>query len=150
MFESASQIPKSIDQNFLDKSARRCVREFGVMIATIIVLYATYKWFFASQTGNFTYLATIAGAVALISYVMPQLLFPIWRVWMLLALLLNRIVTPLILGLMWFCMLVPIAGLLKIIGKRTLDTTFRQAGTTTYWRERDKKEDNVELFKRQF
>lgn len=70
-------------------------------------------------------------------FVHPVSLQPVYRGWMLLGLLLHRVISPFVLGLMYFGVFTPISIMLRLFGKRLIDTEFdentvsyRQSATT--------------------
>lgn len=79
------------------------------------------------------FLASLFLAIALIY---PQLLKPLNRVWFLFGLLLHKIVSPLIMGLLFFLTVTPIALLMRLAGKDPLRLK-RDPKVTSYWIVRD-------------
>ena len=66
----------------------------------------------------------------------PQWLRPLNRVWFRFGLILHRIVSPIILGLMFFVAVTPFALIMRMLGKRPLPLTFDPAAAS-YWIQRD-------------
>ena len=70
----------------------------------------------------------------------PDLLDPLNKAWMTLGLLLGKIITPLILGVIFFGIFSPIAIFFKIIGRDELRLEFKLR--KTYWKSLHDKELN--------
>jgi hypothetical protein len=66
------------------------------------------------------------------------------------ALLLSKVMTPLILAVMWAIAVVPTAVALRVAGIRIIDMRFRDESAPTYFKTRDPKSNDFELLKRQF
>jgi hypothetical protein len=150
MFNSLSQIPSSLDGIFLKKPARRCVSEFGLLISGLLILIAIYKLYNYSQVRSSISLFVIGGIVILLSRYLPISLFHLWRIWMMLALCLSKLMMPVILLLMWLCAVVPTSLILKLIGKKIIDTSFRDESVESYFKQRDPKLNDFKLLKWQF
>ena len=72
----------------------------------------------------------------LVTLVAPGLLTPFNRAWMRLAELMHRIVSPLVLGLMFFGLLAPVGWVMRMAGRDVLRRRFDSAART-YWVDRD-------------
>jgi hypothetical protein len=150
MFENMSQIPSSLDGEFLKKPVRKCVFEFGLVIGGFLCLVALYR---ILRYGEFDFgvaCVAAAGLFVVLSKFMPLAIFQIWRLWMLLALAMSRVMTPLILVLMWVVVVIPTGLILNLFGKKLLDVSFRDEKSKTYFKTREAKENNFDLLKRQF
>lgn len=76
-----------------------------------------------------------AAVFLLAALLLPRLLGPLNVIWTRLGLLLGRVTNPIILGIMFYFVLTPIAALLRIMGKISVPKTFDRAAAT-YWIER--------------
>jgi predicted membrane protein len=150
MLENFSQIPKDFDAVFLKKKVKDCVYEFGVVLAIVGALVGLYLLLFTDS-----FLKPLVWiAVGLYCYYLgrkkPQLLFPAWRGWMMFGLVLNKVMSPVVLFVLWIVVVTPTAIFLKLIGKKILDYSFRDEKLTTYYIDRLPKENDFNLLKRQF
>jgi len=150
MFESLSQIPTTLDGDFLKKPVRRCVAEFGYIVFGFLTLIAIYRLYYYSQLYVATYLLGAGAIVLVLSKFIPISIFYLWRLWMMIALLLSKVMTPLILGIMWAVAVVPTAVLLRVAGIMIIDMRFRDESVPTYFKTRDPKLNDFDLLKRQF
>ena len=66
-------------------------------------------------------LLLVWGAVA------PATLRPVYRLWMRIGLQMNRIMTPLVLGVVFFLMVTPVAVAMRIAGRARIPRRFDQA-----------------------
>ena len=150
MFESMSQIPSTLDGIFLKKPVRRCVVEFGYLVFGFLTLIASYRLYYYSQLFVALYLLAFGVLIVFLAKYQPIWIFYLWRAWMIVALLLSKVMTPLILGLMWVFAVVPTACALRLAGKMIVDMRFRDEAAVTYFKTRDPKSNDFELLKRQF
>jgi hypothetical protein len=93
--------------------------------------------------------AALAVAFLAVSSVAAHLLAPLNRAWTRLGLLLGRIVTPIVLGLMFFMSIVPIGLILRARGKDLLRLKFDRTAKS-YWIERTPPGPPPETMRRQF
>jgi hypothetical protein len=80
---------------------------------------------------------------------MPRLLMPVWYYWMKFALALGAFMTLVIITLAWIIMFIPIGILFKLIGKRTVNISFKSS-SDSYWEQREDKYNDFKLLERQF
>lgn len=150
MFESLSQIPTTLDGDFLKKPVRRCVAEFGYIIFGFLTLVAIYRLYYYSQLYAASYLLVSGAIVLVLAKFIPISIFYLWRLWMMVALLLSKVMTPLILGIMWTVAVIPTALALRVAGIMIVDMRFRDESAPTYFKTRDPKLNDFDLLKRQF
>ncbi|MBZ5725104.1 MAG: hypothetical protein LAP87_08920 [Acidobacteriia bacterium] len=109
-------------------------RAFGAVFTALFALLALWplvhsrpiRWWALPVSGGF-FLATA---------IRPSVLHPLNRAWTRLATLLNRIVTPLVTGLLFYGVFTPMAVLFRLRGKDPLRLRFDPAAET-YWLERN-------------
>ncbi len=150
---SVTQGNASRDQGLNDlwfgKPVRKHIWEFACVLglvallisASVLIKQRNVAWPFA--------LTTLTFALLCVARYKPLWLKPVWRAFVDLGFWLGLIMTPLMLGLVWFLLFIPIALLLRAIGIRTMETRFRQE-VDSYWDDRDSKHDDPKLLKRQF
>jgi hypothetical protein len=86
---------------------------------------------------------------AIVAYVAPQILAPLNRWWTKLGLLLHAIVSPVILGFIFFCCIVPIGFLMRQFANDPLRRRF-EPEARSYWLVREPPGPDPESFKRQY
>lgn len=108
-------------------------RSFGIVFAVFFCLVALFP---LVHGGNIRVWALpIAAAFAALAFLKPSLLAPLNRVWFRFGLLLHKIVNPLILGLMFFVVLTPVAGITRLLGGKLLSLGYDKS-LPSYWQRR--------------
>ena len=77
----------------------------------------------------------VAGSLLIIAIIYPRLLAPLNHLWLKFGLLLHKITNPLILGLVFFSTVTPIAIIMRILGKDPLNRRI-DCDATSYWIDR--------------
>lgn len=103
---------------------RKGLREFGLMTGGLIA--ALFGLFFPwlLETGLPLWPWLVAGTLATWALVAPASLRPVHHYWMRLALALSRVTTPLILGVVFFLVILPVALVMKLIGRDPMARRF--------------------------
>jgi Saxitoxin biosynthesis operon protein SxtJ len=91
----------------------------------------------------------LAGAFFLASATQPALLGPLNRLWHRLGLLLHSVVSPVVLGLLFFTTVTPIGLLMRALGRDLLRLRF-EPDAPTYWIERRPPGPSPDSMPRQF
>lgn len=111
-------------------------RAFGLTVGGILCLIAGVG---VALTGRVSWVSAPLGAIGLILVVLalvaPRALALPNRAWLRLGLALSAIVTPFVLGVVFFLVVTPIGLLLRAAGKRPLALRFEPA-RESYWQER--------------
>lgn len=125
-------------------------RSFGLLFGVVFALLAAYGWFLNSWP-SVVVLSLLAVAVAflLLGFVAPKVLRPLNWLWFQLGQLLGKIVSPLVLGAIFFLMLTPVSLVTRLFGRDELRLK-RKASQTSYWLDRAPPGPAPESFKNQF
>jgi hypothetical protein len=91
----------------------------------------------------------VALAFGLAAVVWPQILHPLNRAWLALGRLLHRVVSPLLMGAIFFICVTPIAWIMRLRGKDVLSLE-RRPDFSSYWITRESQPPAAETMKRQF
>ncbi len=121
-------------------------KKFGLFFAIVFLLLATYFYI----QNNITLVAIFASLFFIfmfISYSMPQLLLPLNKIWMRFGFLLGMIISPIVLGVIFFCIFTPISLLMKIFQRDELRIKLKKR--ETFWKDRDYNSVTT-IFKNQF
>ena len=102
-------------------------RKFGWTFTVIFVLVGA----FYSPV-----LVGIGAILALVTLTRAHWLAPLKRAWMKLGELLHHVVSPLIMGLIYFAVFTPTAIVMRLAGRDALDRAYDPAAPT-YWKRRD-------------
>lgn len=122
-------------------------RAFGIVFAVVFALIAAFPLI----KGNPIHLwAVIVSAVFLgLAFLWPRALAPLNRVWFRFGLFLHSIVNPVIMGMLFFATITPIALLMRLFGKDPLRMKLDKTAST-YWIERTPPGPSSESMKNQF
>ena len=92
----------------------------------------------------------VVGGVFLgVALVRPVLLAPLNRLWLKFGLLLNRIVSPLVMGFLFYLVITPIALIMRVLGKDPLRLKY-DAAVQSYWILRQPPGPSPETIKNQY
>jgi hypothetical protein len=108
---------------------RKGLREFGVVTGGIVaVLFGLFfPWLLERAFPLWPWVVFgVLGAWALVA---PRSLRPIYRSWMRLGLLLSKITTPVVMGIVFFVVITPFALVLKLMGKDAMRRKFDDRDT---------------------
>lgn len=122
-------------------------RAFGYVMAVVLLLAAGWAW--GKQHAWAHWLGLVGVLLALAGEFAPFLLAPLNRLWMAFGHLLGRIVSPLIMGLIFFGVLTPIALLARLRGVDPMKRRFDPAASS-YWIVRDPPGPDPGTMDRQF
>jgi hypothetical protein len=121
-------------------------RSFGLVFAVFFAAVATYRAVMGPQRWwPYVALAVIFAAAALL---VPRLLRPLNLLWFRFGLLLNRIVSPAVLAVVFFGVIVPMAWIARLRGKDSLQ--LRRGSVTSYWHHRNPPGPTGESMKNQY
>jgi hypothetical protein len=91
----------------------------------------------------------LAGGLLLVSLLRPSVLHVANRLWMYLALLLSRVVNPVIMGVLFYGVVTPIAIVRRMSGNDSMKLRF-DSKSSSYWLERRPPGPPPETMERQF
>lgn len=113
---------------------RASERSLGVTFAVVLALVAALKFY----RGNATAVYWLAAAAVFLAcaYFWTAPLRPLNIVWHRLGLFLFAVVSPIVMGVVFYTTVVPIGLLMRKFGKDPLRLKF-DAGARSYWIERD-------------
>lgn len=94
-------------------------RQFGFFFSGVFFIIFLY-FYLDESTRLATYFFIASMIMAIISLVKPNLLFSLNKFWMCFGLILGIIITPLVLGIIFFGLFTPIAIFIKLIGRDEL------------------------------
>ncbi len=126
---------------------RASLRRFGLtMGVALAVLGGLLLW--RGRIG-FVPLFFVAGALLTMSLAVPVALRPILRVWMTFAIALGWVMTRVILTIVFYVAVTPIALIARLFRKRFLVTGF-EPQRESYWERRPKPSRGIERYESQF
>ena len=123
-------------------------KKFGSFFAVVSFVAAGY---FATLTdGKFWALvfALLAAIFLILTLFAPALLSPLNKVWIGLGHLLGRIMNPIVLGLIFFVLITPVAVIGRMVGRDPL--RLKMLTNSSYWINREPAGPAPDSFKNQF
>ena len=119
-------------------------RSFGVVFSVVFLIISFWPLF---TEGTIRIWAIfIAILFLLISYFKPDVLYPLNKIWFKFGLLLGIIVSPIVMGIVFFIIVTPIGIIMRIIGKDLLNKKINNS-VKSYW---IKREQMIGSMKNQF
>lgn len=128
-------------------STKKDLMKFGVLVGGVFLLLCALFFFTGgSELFGWTFLI-IGGFLFLSGLIIPAVLKRVYLIWMTGALILGWIMSRVIITILFFLILTPIALIAKVFGKKFLDLDFRD-GKTSYWviREAEKKINYTKMY----
>ena len=121
-------------------------RKFGFFFTLIFFILSVYFYYNA----NVFWLNIFSGLAVLfllLTLIRANVLLPLNKLWMQFGLLLGMVISPIVLGVIFFGIFTPIAFLMRIAGRDELGLKFKK--TSSHWILR-KEQIQSDSFKRQF
>jgi hypothetical protein len=118
------------DPHAIPELDRKGLRRFGLVTGAIVAgLFGVLVPFLLSAKAPVWpwVLAGVLGAWALLA---PQTLRPLYRAWMRLGLLIGRVTTPLILGLVFVGLFLPMGLVMRLAGRDPMRRRFDPSATS--------------------
>jgi hypothetical protein len=122
-------------------------RGFGLVLAAFFLVVAGFKLW--KGTPNWTWWLLPAVVLSIIAYLRPGVLAPFNKLWTLLGLFLFKIISPLVLGVIYYGMITPMGVLMRARKKDILSRRLDRSATT-YWIVRNPPGPEPEGMKNQF
>jgi hypothetical protein len=122
-------------------------RTFGIVFAILFVIIGCRP--LLGGAAPVWWSIALAAAFAIAAVVAPNLLRPLNWLWYRLGILLHHVMSPLIMGAIFFLCVTPIALFMRLAGKDVLGLRLRR-DVATYWHRRETPASAPESMKRQF
>jgi len=119
-------------------------KKFGYFFTSIFALVSAY-FFIGSILGWSILFASTGVILFVITFVKADLLLPLNKLWMRFGLLLGKIISPLVFGMIFFLIFAPVAFLMRMSRRDELRLKFKNK--TSHWILRSEKKES---FKNQF
>ena len=108
-------------------------RSFGIVFSIVFLLIAIYPLINSEELRVWSLIIAIIFLV--LGLINSKILTPLNKLWFKFGILLGRIVSPVIMGLIFFLVVTPIALIMRIIGKDLLNLKFNKKDKS-YWIEK--------------
>ena len=109
-------------------------RAFGWVFVIVFLIIALWPLFFGGALRWWSLI--VSGLVAVVTMAAPALLTIPNRLWLRFGLLLNRVVSPVVLAIMFYLVVTPMGLLMRLFARRTLHLR-RDAAAGSYWIKRE-------------
>ena len=140
----ASALEPKIDRGAAPESSDR---SFGFVFAVVFALIAGWPLWHAEPPRWWA--AGIAAAFTLAALARPGILHPLNRAWLALGRLLHLVVSPLVMGAIFFLCVTPIGWIMRLRGKDVLSLA-RRSDLSSYWIAREPPKPQSQSMKNQF
>ena len=123
-------------------------RTFGLLfigVFAVLGFYGLWKGWGVNTTQAFFALSALTAGITLLA---PVFLTPFNRAWYQLGLLLGKVVSPIVLGILFFIVITPVAIVMKLAGRDALK--LRKQDVSSHWIDRKPPGPEPETFKEQF
>ena len=129
------------------KESKKDLRKFGLTVGGVLLLIAALLFYFEKPSA--IYFAVIGGVLFVSGLTVPQILKPINKVWMGLAIVLGFIMSRVILTIFFYLILTPVSLLAKLFRKKFMELKYDNS-TKTYWERRSIIQKKPIDYERQF
>ena len=119
-------------------------RSFGIVFFVVFFIIAVYPIF---KGGDLRTWSIVISLIFLVLGILnSKLLLPLNKIWFKFGLFLGKLVSPIVMGIIFFLVVTPIGLFMKLIGKDLIGLKI-QKNINSYWIKREK---NITTMKRQF
>ncbi|NTU53840.1 MAG: hypothetical protein HGA97_09135 [Chlorobiaceae bacterium] len=122
-------------------------RKFGLLFAVVFALIA-WRTAFKTHLAAVWIFSTLSLLTLIVTILKPDLLLPLNKLWMRIGWLLGKIVSPVVLGIIFFCLFTPLAIVMRLTGRDEL--LLKKVSKPSYWKERLPLGPEPVSFKEQF
>lgn len=123
-------------------------RRFGLLWVVVALAVASYYRFYQFNELIVQWALMVAAGSLVIALLLPILFAPFNKLWFWLGLALGKVVSPVVLALLFFVIITPFAVVMRLFGRDEL--RLKRRPTDSYWRERTAASFNSSSFKNQF
>ena len=122
-------------------------RKFGLFFSAVFVILGAR--FFMTDSTTTSYVFFALGLLCVITtLIKPDMLLPLNKLWMRFGLLLGTIVSPIVLGIIFFGLFTPISLLMRLFGRDEL--RLKSKNNASHWIRRESEVTQTDAFKHQF
>jgi hypothetical protein len=122
-------------------------RGFGIVFAVVFVIIGLLPLWDGSPMRLWAMI--VAGVFLGTGLFVPVVLRPLNRLWFLFGMALHKVMNPLVMGLLFYLTVTPIALIMRMVGKDPLNRRF-DPSAKSYWVEREPPGPAPETMRQQF
>ena len=119
-------------------------RSFGLLFFVVFLIVALWPLKYEEDIRSWSLALSIIFLI--LGVLNSKLLTPLNKLWFKFGIFLGFIVSPIVMGIVYFLVVTPIGTFMRLLGKDLLKTS-KVKSTSTYWIKRDKKHGTM---KKQF
>ena len=108
-------------------------RSFGIVFFIVFLLIGTYPLLNDDHVRIWSLIISIAFLI--LGLLNSKILFPLNKIWFKFGILLGKIISPLIMGLIFFVVVTPIGLLMRLFNKDLINLKFNKS--KSYWIEKN-------------
>ena len=127
-------------------SSRKDLKNFGFAIGFILLIIGLFL--FVRGKDLFVYFFSIGSILIILGGITPFILKPIYKIWMIFAVIIGWIMTRIILSVLFFSIITIIGLFTRLIGKDFLN--LKSKSNETYWNIRNKERELNQDYEKQF
>ena len=107
-------------------------KSFGIVFFTVFLLIALYPLI---KDGNVRlWSLTVSFIILIITLLYPKFLDPLNKLWFKFGIFLGKIISPLVMGIIFFLVVTPIGLIMRLLGKDILNLKYNKS--KSYWIEK--------------
>jgi polyferredoxin len=122
-------------------------KRFGFFFSGVFFIASAYFHLEESVAASYSF-ATLGLLLLIVTIIKADVLLPLNRLWMQFGLLLGMIVSPIVLGVIFFGLFTPISLVTRLFGRDELRLRFEKKNS--HWISRDSSNTQSNTFKNQF
>ena len=130
-------------------TSKKAIRKFGLVIVIGLGVIGILISMKIHNINVSQWLWGIGFLFFILSFVLPSVLRPVYRLWMLLAYFIGGIVSRVILTVLFYVVLTPTGLVLRLFGKDVLDKKFEK-NRESYWVKKDLTGITKEQYKKMY
>ena len=128
------------------KSSRKDLKNFGFAIGCILLSIGLFL--FVRGKDLFVYFFSIGSILIILGGITPFILKPIYKIWMIFAVIIGWIMTRVILSVLFFSIITIIGIFTRLIGKDFLN--LKSKNKESYWNIRNKEYELNQDYEKQY
>ena len=128
------------------KSSRKDLKNFGFTIGFILLIIGAFLFF--KEKDSFVYFFSIGSILIILGGITPVILKPIYKIWMIFAVIIGWIMTRIILSVLFFSIITIIGIFTRLLGKDFLN--LKSKNNESYWNIRNKEYELNQDYEKQF
>ena len=114
-------------------------RNFGIVFTVVFLIVSFWPLL---KGGDLRYWSLIISFIFFVlALINSKLLTPLNKIWMKFGLLLGKIVSPIVMGIIFFFVVTPTGIIMRLLGKDLLN--LKKNNQNTYWIKKDNKNNNM-------